>query len=191
MNKARTLRLTGALVALGALSVTGSTVASAGSVATPAAAKARAATIKMEAEGKELFFSGPKTVAPGQTLKIKNLTDPKKIGPHTFSLVRKGDLPKTKKQIKDCEKNLAAICGAIAFDWHAIDPQTFEPTENPVEVGKEGWDRQGSLERKGDSWYTAAEGQSFKRKVTAPEGKKLHFICAVHAGMLGMLWVVG
>jgi plastocyanin len=187
MSKARTLVV--AAAALGILTAT--SVATAGAPHDGRADKAKAATIKMTADGKELFFEGPKTVAPGQTLKIKNLTDPVKYGPHTFSLVRKADLPKTKKEIKECERELAAICGAIAFDWHAVDPNTFEPTENPVEVGKEGWDRLGNLERKGDSWYTAREGQSFKRKVTAPDGKRLTFICAVHAGMQGKIKVKG
>ena len=42
-----------------------------------------------------------------------------------------------------------------------------EVGENPVEVGKQGWDRKGSLKRKGDSFVAEQKGEKFQRKVTA------------------------
>ena len=93
------------------------------------------------------------------------------------------------KQIKACEKKLKGICGAIV-KWHDVDLQTGEIGENPVEVGKQGWDRQGSLKRKGDSWVAERKGQTFTRKVTATPGKTLHFFCAVHPEMQGEIEVV-
>jgi hypothetical protein len=171
----------GALAAVTAIAVGGSATASSNS-------KAGATVITMEQDGKELFFDGPATVEPGATLKIKNKTSPKKVGPHTFSLVREKDLPTSKEQIKNCSRKLKRICGAIV-QWHKVDLQTGEIGENPVEVGKEGWDRKGSLKRKGDSWAVEEKGKSFKREVTAPEGKTLTFICAVHAEMQGEITV--
>ncbi len=65
---------------------------------------------------------------------------------------------------------LKGICGAIA-QWHKVDLETGEVGRNPVEVGKKGWSREGSLKRKGDSWVAFGEGESFKRKVSADAGQ--------------------
>ena len=186
MRKARIVRLSGAAAGLAALTIIG---VGGGASAAPTHSKAKVATIDMLRDGKDLFFEGPKTVASGAQLKIKNLTNPRQVGPHTFSLVRKSDLPRTGKQIKACAKDFEGICGAIV-EWHDVDVDTGEVGENPVEVGKQGWDRQGSLKRKGDSWVSEKKNQSFKREVTAPPGKTLHFICAVHPFMQGKIKVV-
>lgn len=175
-----------AVVAITAASV----VAIGGPASASGPAKAGATVITMEQDGKELFFDGPATVEAGATLKIKNKTKPKKIGPHTFSLVREADLPVTPEEQKECGRKLVKICGAIV-EWHEVDLQTGEVAENPVEVGKDGWDTKGSLKRKGDSWYTETEGESFKREVTAPEGKTLQYFCAVHPEMQGEITVGG
>ena len=188
MKKARTLRLGGSLVAVVALCG-----AASGGFATASSngpAKAGAAVIKMEQDGRELFFSYPETVARGETLKVKSLTDVAKVGPHTFSLVKRSDFPRTEDEIKDCAKKFVKICGAI-IKWHEVDLQTGEVGENPVEVGKDGWDLQGSLKHKGDSWVAEKENQSFKREVSAPDGKTLHFFCAVHPEMQGKIRVEG
>ncbi len=150
--------------------------------------KAGATVITMERDGKTLFFDYPETVAAGDDLKIKNKTNPRQVGPHTFSLVRENDIPTKPKKIKACTKKLKGICGAIVL-WHDVDLETGEVGENPVEVGKQGWDRQGSLKRKGDSWVSEQKGQAFAREVTAQPGKVLHFICAVHAEMQGEITV--
>lgn len=186
MSKAGKLRASGALVVL-----TAASVAAVGAPATASTSeKAGATVITMEQDGKELFFEGPATVEQGATLKIKNNTDPKKIGPHTFSLVRERDLPVNDEQIKKCARKFVKICGAVV-KWHEVDLQSGEVGENPVDVGKEGWDTKGSLKRKGDSWVSEGEGQSFKRKVTAPEGKTLQYFCAVHPEMQGEIKVGG
>lgn len=187
LTKARTPRLLGALAALGALTIVG---AGGGAASASTSGKVHATVIKMKQDGKNLFFEGPATVPAGATLKIKNVTDPRKIGPHTFSLVRKNDIPTDASDIKDCEKKFALICGAI-IEWHEVDLQTGEVGVNPVEVGDDGWDTEGSLKRKGDSWVAEAEGQTFKQKVSAPEGTTLHYFCAVHAFMQGKIKVEG
>ncbi len=184
MKKA-TLGIAGAALAVAALAIVG--VGGAASAST--SSKAKPTKITMERKGKELYFSSPETVAAGSMLKIKNNTNPKQVGPHTFSLAREAVLPTTGKQIKACAKKFKGICGAIV-KWHEVDLQTGEVGENPVEVGKQGWDVKGSLKRKGDSWVSERKGQSFKRKVTAPVGKELTFICAVHPEMQGAIEVV-
>jgi len=179
------LRLTAAIAALGALTV----VAAGGPATASTSSKAGATVITMERDGKDLFFDGPATVASGTALKIKNNTNPRQVGPHTFSLVREKTLPETRDQIHKCQKEFKGMCGQV-IRWHEVDLQTGEVGENPVEVGKDGWDRLGDRKRKGDSWVSEkSKGQSFKREVTAPAGKTLTFFCAVHARMQGEITV--
>jgi plastocyanin len=180
------LRGSAALAAL----TTATVIAVGGPASASSPTKAGATVITMEQDGKELYFEGPATVEAGATLKIKNKTNPRKIGPHTFSLVREADLPVTEEEIKECAKKFVKICGAI-IEWHKVDLQTGEIGENPVEVGKEGWDTKGSLKRKGDSWVSEGKGESFAREVTAPEGKTLQYFCAVHPEMQGEIKVGG
>lgn len=133
--------------------------------------------------------AGGRRVAAGANLKIKNKANPRQVGPHTFSLVKEKELPTTNSQIKKCSKKLKLICGAIVA-WHDVDVQTGEIGENPVAVGKNGWDHQGGLKEKGDSWVAEKKGAVFTREVTAKPGKVLHFICAVHAEMQGEITVL-
>jgi hypothetical protein len=186
VNKARLARIVGVLAALGALSA----VATAGGASAQPAAKPKPAVIDMVQEGKDLFFEGPKRVEKGQKLEILNSTDPRKGGPHTFSLVEKSALPTTNTEIKNCGKKLEAICGAIA-EWHDFDPESGEIGKQTVRAGGKGWDTLGSEEVKGDSWYSETEGETFSQKVTADAGTKLYFICAVHPFMQGKLKVEG
>ncbi len=188
MRKARIVRVLGAIAALGTFAVvgTGGGSATAETAAKPGVTKIKAEFIHRD---KELLFDAPATVPAGDQLQIKNNTNPVAVGPHTFSLVREQDLPKTKKQIKACSRKFKGICGAIA-GWHEVDLQTGEIGENPVEVGKQGWDRKGSLKRKGDSFVIQRKGEKFQRKVTAPVGKELYYVCAVHAEMQGKIEVV-
>ena len=181
----RTLRLVASLGALAALTVAG---ASATAGASPAPS-AKATVISMERDGRDLSFDGPKTVEAGTKLKLKNNSNPRQIGPHTFSLAHKKDFPKGRAAIKGCAKELKGICGAIV-KWHDVDVETGAIGENPVDVGKDGWNIEGSLKRKGDSWVSEKKGQTFAREVTARPGKTLHFICAVHPEMQGKIKVV-
>ncbi len=178
------LRLSGASVVVASLAVVGI----GGAATASTASKGGATVIKMERDGKDLFFTGPATVERGTQLKIKNKTNPRQVGPHSFSLVRDAVLPTTKNQQKACGKKLKKICGAI-IKWHDVDIQAGTIGENPVEVGKNGWDRKGDLKRKGDSWISQRKGESFKRKVTAPVGKTLTFMCVVHPFMQGEITV--
>src|SRR4051812_41086056 len=95
-------------------------------------------TIKIKLKGKKPFFKFPKQISKGAKLTIVNTTNPKKIGPHTFSLVKPANLPKGKKQRKACFN--AGICGPIAVA-HKFDPQTEKVNKPNVDAGKKGWDK--------------------------------------------------
>ena len=188
MKRATPLRLVVAVAAFGVLTAV---AGGAAATASPEAKAAGAAVITAEKEGKDIFFDGPKTVEQGQVLKFKSKTDPRKIGPHTFSLATRKSLPQTNTEIKDCGKKLEAICGAIALDWHEVDIDTGDVGVKLAEAGKKGWDTEGTEKRRGDSIVIEKEGGSFKQKVSAPEGSTLHFICAVHPFMQGKIKVEG
>lgn len=188
LRKARIVRVLGVVGALGALTV----VATGGGSATADSAAAKPGVVKVKAEfdrkDKRIYFDAPATVAAGDELQIKNNTNPRAVGPHTFSLVREQDLPQSNKDIKACSRKFAGICGAI-IQWHEVDLQTGQIGENPVDVGKQGWDRKGSLKRKGDSIVLERKDEKFQREVTAEPGKELYFVCAVHAEMQGEIEV--
>lgn len=133
-------------------------------------------------------FIGPKTVAEGETLRIVNQTPAKRMGPHTFSLAEASTLPKTPPARKHCFTP-DHICMAIA-KWHGVKGNG-PPTVNPAEAGAEGWDTEGSLTEKGDSWFTGSKkGASFEQVVSAKAGETIHFICAIHPWMQGSVEVV-
>jgi hypothetical protein len=134
-----------------------------------------------------LHFAAPKTIVSGEELEILNKTDPHKVGPHTFSLVTKGSLPKTRKARQRCFTP-KHICMAIAR-WHGF--KRGKITINPAEAGLEGWDTMGNLKKKGDSWFTGEKPRtSFTQKVTAAPGTTITFMCAVHAWMHGSIEVL-
>lgn len=185
------LKAVAAGVAIAALG-TGGMAAMSASASDPAKARSGpVAKIKMEASGKgrntELFFTGPKEVEKGTKLEIVNKTNPGKVGPHTFSLVKQNRLPDTKKEIKACEKLELAVCvnGAKA---HEVDLMTFEVNRPKVEVGKKGWDQ--SFGKIGDSWYTETPNEHNTREVSANDGKTLYYFCLVHPFMQGKIKVV-
>jgi plastocyanin len=134
-----------------------------------------------------LKFLAPTSVYQGDELTVVNETDPKKVGPHTFSLVTLPTLPKTPKATKSCFTP-KHICMSIA-KWHGFNPKTGKISINPVEAGPEGWSTMGNNSKKGDSWYTEKKGESFSQQVTAEPGT-LYFICAIHPGMQGRTTVL-
>ena len=162
---------------------------SAGAAETPASPTEKA-VIDMVLKGKKMSFEGPETVFEGQELEIFNDTNPRQVGPHTFSLVEKGTLPKTKQAEKSCFTP-GHICMSIA-KWHGFNPKTEKITINPVEAGPLGWSTMGNNKgKKGDSWFTgeSKKGTHTIEKVTAKAGTTLYFICAVHPWMQGSVKV--
>lgn len=185
-------RARGAVVALGAALIALAIVVpglASGSTASEET-ETGVATVSMQLSGRTLKFVAPKTVDQGETLRIVNKTNPHQVGPHTFSLVTAGSVPKTQKQRKVCFTP-HHICLAIA-SWHTGNKKGQGPPKiNPVEAGPEGWSTEGSLTKKGDSWFSGNKpGGSFEQEVTAPAGTTLHFICAVHPWMHGSIKVL-
>lgn len=137
----------------------------------------------------KLKFVGPASVAPGDQLEIVNDTNPKQVGPHTFSLVTKGSLPKTPGARKSCFTP-KHICLAIAT-WHGFNPKTEQITKDPVKAGPAGWSTAGNATgKKGDSWFTEKKGETLSQEVTAAAGTTLYYMCAVHPWMQGKVGVV-
>lgn len=145
------------------------------------------AEIDMKFVKGKMFFEGPATVTQGDELKIVNKTNPKQIGPHSFSLVTKGSLPKTPGARKSCFTP-KHICLSVA-QWHGFNPKTEKISVNPAKAGPAGWSTMGSTSKKGDSWFTEKKGESFSQQVTAEPGT-LYYFCAVHSWMQGKVDVV-
>jgi plastocyanin len=136
-----------------------------------------------------LKFAGPATVHQGDALKVINETDPKKVGPHTFSLVTPGSVPKTPGARKNCFTP-KHICMSIA-KWHGFNPKTEKISINPVKAGPEGWSTAGDNSKTGDSWFTgeAKTGTSLTQQVSAEPGT-YYYICAIHPWMHGKVTVL-
>lgn len=138
-----------------------------------------------------LHFVAPKTVVAGEELKVLNTTNAKEVGPHTFSLVTKGSIPKTAKARQLCFTP-HHICKAIAA-WHGVKGNG-PPKINPAEAGLAGWDTLGSLTKEGDSWFTGSKpGASFEQPVsvnTSAGPTKIYFMCAIHPWMHGSINVL-
>jgi len=155
-----------------------------------AAAPASAGTTTLSMKGKtdrKLTFSGPKTVEAGDKLAIENLTNPRKVGPHSFTLLEKKLLPKTNADARACFEP-GTVCTDV-FEAHELDMNTGEAGVIDIDVGKKGWDVPFTQDAEGDTWWTAAEGESTKRKVTAKPGTKLTYFCAIHPLMAGKIKV--
>lgn len=145
-------------------------------------------TVFISAKGGKLHFEYPKSITFGEELTILNTTNPKKVGPHTFSLVTKGLIPKTAHQQQICFTP-HHICKAIA-GWHGAKGNG-PPKKNPAKAGSEGWDTLGSLTEKGDSWFTGEKPRAtFTQKVTATPGTTIYFMCAIHPWMHGQIEVL-
>jgi hypothetical protein len=163
---------------------------SAGAAETPAPVAGKS-VVKIVLKGKKLSFEAPESVYEGEQLEVLNETNPRQVGPHTFSLVEKGTLPKTKSAQKSCFTP-GHICMSIA-KWHGFNPKTEKISINPVEAGPEGWSTLGNNKgKKGDSWFTGEtkKGTHISQEVTAKAGTTLYFVCAVHPWMQGSIKVL-
>lgn len=100
-------------------------------------------------------------------------------GPHTFTVVKKKDLPRNAKEAFNCD-----ICNKLAIA-HGADPNSeAPPTYQYLENGV-GQNTPPDVDRPGDSGVTGPgqKGESIDLKVTAPKGKVLHFMCLIHPWM--------
>ena len=107
------------------------------------------------------------------TLTIKNRTRE----PHTFSIVRKSEVPRTARQAENCR-----ACQELGQS-HGVPPNgEGEPTTPLVDKGGKGFDQPG------DS-VVFGPRQRVKVKITARSARTLRFICAIHPWMQGKVAV--
>ena len=172
-----------------ALSGGAASAAAASAETVPAPVEPTGTTVRIEVRevaGKPRFV-GPATVTAGDELEIVNRTDPQRLGPVTFSLVRRGYLPKTKHAQAVCFTP-GRICWSIA-EWQGVHGEGT-PTINPAEAGEPGWDTMGKNGVPGDSWFSGTEaGGSFAQEVTAQPGTRLWFMDAIHPWLRGTIKV--
>jgi len=190
LSRRARLRALALAVPAAALTVVLGSSGLAGAAETTIAPTGNTDVITMSLEKGKLKFVAPETVTVGDQLQVLNKTNPKQVGPHTFSLVTKGSVPKTPKAQKSCFTP-KKICLAIA-KWHGFNPKTEKITTPLVKAGPAGWSTMGDATgKKGDSWFTGEKkaGTSVTQLVTAEAGTTLYFICAVHPFMHGQVKV--
>ena len=119
------------------------------------------------------------TVKSGGTISVKGGKGGFSEGPHTFSLVKKADLPQTAAQINKCK-----VCGKIAQE-HGFNPN--DPNSQPTKPFVDGGD---GFNKPGDSALIDGQNvKTLKLHVTAKKGKTLYYMCAIHPWMQGQVKV--
>ena len=101
----------------------------------------------------------------------------KTMAPHSFSVVKRGQVPANLRQMDACFGK--GPCDDLAIAHGAINPDTGEeqdPTTPLVNVGKDGFNTPG------DSVLIPPGGKT-SVKVSAPAGSTLNMICAIHPWM--------
>lgn len=123
------------------------------------------------------------TITSGGTLHVVNTEASE--GPHTFTIVKKGDLPRTAAQINNCK-----ICNKLA-QAHGADPSSNAPPKFQYLENGVGQNTSPNVDRPGDSGVTGSgkKGESIDMKVTAKSGTTLYFMCLIHPWMQGKLVV--
>jgi hypothetical protein len=112
-------------------------------------------------------------IRSGGTITIDNRTEE----PHTFSLVKKAQLPRNIRQAGKCFEGGACLALAQA---HAF-PEGEGPPGNPlVNVGGTGFDAPG------DSVFFDPKSKT-NEQITAKKGQKLYFMCILHPQMQARL----
>ena len=123
------------------------------------------------------------TVKSGGSVTLKLTNDDE--GPHTFTVVRKGDLPKTPKQVQNC-----AICNKL-FQVHGVDPNNPGPPKFQFLEDGASSNTPPHVNKVGDSAIGPFDKHStIKLPVTAKAGTTLHFMCLFHPQMQAELKVV-
>jgi plastocyanin len=104
--------------------------------------------------------------------------------PHSWSVVKRGQVPGTLRQVDACFGK--GPCDDLFVAHGAIDPVTHEeqdPTTPLVNVGKDGFNTPG------DS-VLIPPGRKTSVKITAAPGTTLNMICAIHPWMQNKVKVV-
>jgi hypothetical protein len=106
-------------------------------------------------------------------------------GPHTFTVLRKKDVPKTVRTLFNCR-----ACNALTRA-HGANPESEDPPRFPFLENGVGQDTPPDVDRPGDSGLigTGRKGDSVDFNVTARAGTTLYFICLIHPWMQAKLQV--
>jgi len=171
------------LVAVGCLAAAAATTAVAGSGRASAVTTVKAVTSTPKVKINRFIQDGLRwdkdvyKVKSGGTLHIVNQAADE--GPHTFTVVRESDEPKTGLQILNCE-----ICNKLA-KAHGADPNSDAPPKFQYLENGVGQKTPPKVDKPGDSGVTGAgkKGESINLTVTAPAGTKLYFMCLIHPWM--------
>jgi hypothetical protein len=116
------------------------------------------------------------TIRSGGTLRIVN--NAPDTGPHTFTVLKKSDMPTTPRGILNC-----GICNKLG-QAHGADPNSEAPPKFLYLENGKGSATAPNVDRAGDSAFIdARKGASATLKVTAKKGATLRFICLVHPWM--------
>jgi len=182
--------LLAAPAAIAAFALLGPGLAGAAEAPAPAPVPGGKDVITMVLEHGKLGFESPEAVYAGDQLEILNETNPKQVGPHTFSLVEKSVLPKTKTAEKTCFTP-GKICFSIA-EWQKFNPKTEKVGKTLSQAGPKGWSTLGNTKKVGDSWFTGEtkSGTHITQVVSAKAGTTLYFMCAIHPFMQGSVKVL-
>jgi uncharacterized cupredoxin-like copper-binding protein len=106
-------------------------------------------------------------------------------GPHTFTVVKEKDLPKTAAQMNNCK-----ICKTLG-EAHGADPNSNAPPKFQFLEDGVGQATAPNVDKPGDSGVTGSgkKGESIDFTVTAKKGTKLYFMCLIHPWMQSKLIV--
>jgi hypothetical protein len=116
------------------------------------------------------------TIKSGGKLTLQ-MTAPQE-GPHTLTIVRAKDLPKTGKQVLNCK-----ICLKLA-QAHGADPNSNAPPKFAFLEDGVGQDTPPSFDKPGDSALSGPKkGDKVVLDVTAKAGSKLKLMCLIHPWM--------
>lgn len=113
----------------------------------------------------------------GSTIQIRSKTPQE---PHTVSVVRKSDFPKTVKGLEACYKG--GVCGKLEKAHGAPENGEGPPKFPLVNKGKTG------LDTEGDS-IVVAPGKGGSVKLSAAPGQTLYLLCAIHPWMQAKITV--
>jgi hypothetical protein len=122
------------------------------------------------------YTPGVSIVSSGGKLIIKNTTKED----HTFSLVRRSQVPKTLAQGNACYGPKGACNKTL--EAHGFNDNDPSNDKRQVNAGKPGFDRGG------DS-VLLQRGKTVTEDVSAPQGRDLYFICVFHPQMQGKIQV--
>jgi plastocyanin len=116
-------------------------------------------------------------IKSGGTLTVVNTAAGE--GPHTFTVVKEKDLPRTARAVERC-----AICQKLG-QAHGADPNSDAPPKFQYLENGVGQNTPPKVDRPGDSGVTGPgkKGEKISFKVTAKKGKELYFMCLIHPWM--------